>query len=99
MLTGVICGRTWDVYVNNRLISSGTLPSQVTYPFSATPLSQTPKILMSSGIDLSGVINKNITPRSIWEGFIANSYTSPQQINLLYDYFRVKFKDRTYDLF
>jgi hypothetical protein len=99
MLTGVICGRTWDVYINNKLISSGTLPSQVTYPFSAAPLIEAPKILMSASIDLAGIAIKNTTPRSIWEGFIANSYTSPQQINLLYDYFRVKFKDRTYDLF
>jgi hypothetical protein len=97
MLTGVICGSTWSIYINNELNSTGIVPPQVKYPFTTTTsaggLGFSQNWAFSS---LPGATN--LTNRKIWEGFIANSYTSPQQINLLYDYFRVKFKDIQGDL-
>jgi hypothetical protein len=98
MLTSVLCGRTFDIYFDNILITSGTLPLSVTYPFSsATNNAANGGIYLSTFQSIGTVPSANGTV-SVFEAFIANSYTSPQQINLLYDYFRVKFKDRTYEL-
>ena len=93
MLTAVISGRGYDIYANNVLLTSGTIPTAVTYPFSAA--GTTYQIGIGHQPAFGGFYQSS---RPIWEGFIANSYTSPQQINLLYDYFRVKFKDRQGDL-
>lgn len=100
MLTSVICGRTADFYLNTTLLTSVTIPAAVIYPFSANVVSTFSQggLQICAG-DGNSSLRSHTTARSVWEAFIANSYTSPQQINLLYNYFRVKFKDRSGDLF
>jgi len=91
MLTGVICGNTYSIYCNTDLITSGTINTNMIFPFSGNS-----SVLIGSS--LYGFTSAHPVVRPYYEAFIANSYTSPQQINLLYDYFRVKFKDRQGDL-
>jgi hypothetical protein len=91
MLTGVISGNTYFVYVNNDLIGSGTISSNMRYPISGNSS-------VAIGASTYGFTALHNISRPYYEAFIANAYTSPEQINLLYDYFRIKFKDRIGDL-
>jgi hypothetical protein len=87
-----VSGNLFSFYINNTLITSSTY-STPTYPISASSFDMTfsyPMLCIDSIIGLNPFFSNSFT----LEGFIANDYTSPQQVDLLYNYFRIKFKDR-----
>jgi hypothetical protein len=88
MFLGTISGRTYYVYINNKLISSGTITSGITYPISGANAEGGFQIATTQGFAPSS------SNSVVFEGFISNSYTSPEQTNLLYNYFNVKYRGR-----
>jgi hypothetical protein len=88
MLLGTISGNSYSIYVNNILITSGTMTGSI-YPLSGAAA--------AGGFTLDTQANPGGPTNSLTkthEGFISSTYTTPEQVNLLYNYFITKFKNK-----
>lgn len=80
-------GNTYYFYINDTLITSGTMTSGV-YPITGAN---------NAGgymLDCSLGSSPAFTATKTHEGFISHSYTTPEQVKLLYNYFTTKFKNK-----
>lgn len=87
MFLVTITGNTLDVYVNNTLLTSKTMTGTI-YPITGSN---------NAGgycLDCSIGSSPAFSAFKTHEGFISHSYTTPQQVNLLYNYFTTKFKNK-----
>jgi hypothetical protein len=89
MFLGTITGNTYYVYVNDTLITSGTMTGTV-YPISGNLTNN----IGGYFLDSSQALSTNGTLSKTHEGFISHSYTTPEQVKLLYNYFTTKFKNK-----
>jgi hypothetical protein len=87
LFLATITGNTYYFYINDTFISSGTMTSGV-YPITG---------VNSSGgyfIDCALASTPQFSGTKTHEGFISHSYTTPEQVKLLYNYFTTKFKNK-----
>ena len=90
MVLFTVTGNTFYAYINNDLISSGTM-TNYNYPFTSTSFNNPWHIAYNTGFGLSP---QALNLQATYESFIVDNYTTQQQVNLIYNYFRVKYKDR-----
>jgi hypothetical protein len=87
MFLATITGNTLNVYANNTLLTSRTMTGAI-YPITGAN---------NAGgyfLDCSLGSNPAFSAFKTHEGFISHSYTTPEQVNLLYNYFTTKFKNK-----
>jgi hypothetical protein len=87
MFLGTITGNTFYVYIDDKLITSGTMTGAV-YPISGNTNIGGYFLDSSQAGSIQGSQGKT------HEGFISHSYTTPEQVKLLYNYFTTKFRNK-----
>jgi hypothetical protein len=88
MLLGTISGNSYSIYINNILLSTGTMTGSI-YPLNG--------VVGAGGFTLDTMMHPGGPTQSLTkthEGFISSSYTTPEQANQLYSYFITKFKNK-----
>ena len=90
MFLFTITGSNYYWYINNNLIDSGTLGAGIVSPNLFYPFTGSTSAI-GNFLSMDGAIQGNSNP---CEFFIASEYTLPEQVNLLYDYFIIKFKNK-----
>ena len=90
MLLGTITGNSYSIYINNNLITSGTMTGSI-YPLTAQTAEASGGFLLDT---LQNPLTINTTCSKTHEAFISSSYTTPEQAKLLYNYFITKFKNK-----
>jgi len=85
-----VTGYNYYWYTNNVLYSSGTITGVTLYPFTTTGSTF---FYLNSVPLITFVWGNNPIARTL-EGFYATEYTTPEQVNLLYNYFIIKTKNK-----
>jgi hypothetical protein len=86
MYTLTLSGYNYSVYIDNNLISSGTVSSPATF----YPLSLVGIYSLNNFLAVPGLYK---IPFPVAESFLTREYASPEKISLLYEYFRRKYKN------
>jgi hypothetical protein len=87
MFLGTITGNTYYWYINDILITSGTMTGAI-YPISGG------NNIGGYWVDSFQGTSARASLSKTHEGFISHSYTTPEQVKLLYNYFTTKFKNK-----
>jgi len=83
-----VTGNSYYVYINDRLITSGTM-TNYNYPLTTSTAQH-----IFFDCYIGGFPTENSNGLVTYESFIVDNYTTPQQVNLINNYFKIKYKDR-----
>jgi hypothetical protein len=86
-----VTGYNYYWYIDNILYSSGTITGTTLYPFTSSSSQRHFYVNGVPSISFQGIGGG--LARTL-EGFFASEYTTPEQVQLLYDYFNIKTKNK-----